>query len=446
VRSLAARGLRAATADTASQRESTVALLRSALTDPHPQVRISVVRSLATFRDTANIAALVNLLADANDNVVIATLDALAMNGGGLAAIEAAARAADRPIGIRSAALTALTRAAPDKALAIAAEWLAAPDWLNRLFGLRAMIATRTLTGAAAARQAVQDKDPRVAAAALQFIATTDTVNAPYTLFIEKLADGDPSVRAAALRGLQRRASPADLEPLLRAYERAQKDTVTDAALAAVDALGELARQDVPVDRTFFFRFHKPTDPLLHRRIVERIGPGPWGQARPINTGKPAEYYRGVAHRYLHPDSTAVQPHVRIASGGGEIILGLDPQEAPLTVVNFLVLAQRGYFNNGRWHRVVPNFVLQDGDPRGDGEGGPGYTIRDEINRLRYTRGAVGMALSGPDTGGSQFFITHSPQPHLDGGYTIFGYVISGIGVADRIIQDDPIVRIDVMQ
>jgi cyclophilin family peptidyl-prolyl cis-trans isomerase len=94
----------------------------------------------------------------------------------------------------------------------------------------------------------------------------------------------------------------------------------------------------------------------------------------------------------------------------------------------------------------VPNFVLQDGDPRGDGEGGPGYVIRDEINRLRYTRGAVGMALSGPDTGGSQFFITHSPQPHLDGGYTVFGYVVSGMGVADRVIQDNPIVRIGVIE
>ena len=87
------------------------------------------------------------------------------------------------------------------------------------------MIATRTLVGAAAARQAVQDKDPRVSAAALQFIATNDTASPPYTLFIEKLADRDPGVRAAALRGLQRRASPADLEPLLRAYERAQQDT-----------------------------------------------------------------------------------------------------------------------------------------------------------------------------------------------------------------------------
>jgi cyclophilin family peptidyl-prolyl cis-trans isomerase len=84
--------------------------------------------------------------------------------------------------------------------------------------------------------------------------------------------------------------------------------------------------------------------------------------------------------------------------------------------------------------RVVPNFVLQGGDPRNDMSGGPGYAIRDEINAHRYERGAVGMALSGPDTGGSQFFITHSAQPHLDGGYTVFGRVLRGMdAVADLV-------------
>jgi cyclophilin family peptidyl-prolyl cis-trans isomerase len=88
---------------------------------------------------------------------------------------------------------------------------------------------------------------------------------------------------------------------------------------------------------------------------------------------------------------------------------------------------------------VVPNFVIQDGDPRGDGSGGPGYAIRDEINPLRYLRGTLGMALSGPDTGGSQYFITHSPQPHLDGGYTVFGRVTADMDAVDRVTQEDPI-------
>src|SRR5207247_319058 len=83
------------------------------------------------------------------------------------------------------------------------------------------------------------------------------------------------------------------------------------------------------------------------------------------------------------------------------------------------------------------NFVAQDGDPRDDGNGGPGYAIRDEMNRHRYERGAIGMALSGPDTGGSQYFITHSPQPHLDGHYTVFGRVVSGYDVLDRLVEGD---------
>ncbi len=90
----------------------------------------------------------------------------------------------------------------------------------------------------------------------------------------------------------------------------------------------------------------------------------------------------------------------------------------------------------------MPNFVAQGGDPRGDGNGGPGYQIRCEINMRPYVRGSVGMARSGKDTGGSQFFICHSPQPHLDGGYTVFGQVIDGIDVVDKIVRGDLIEKV----
>ena len=91
---------------------------------------------------------------------------------------------------------------------------------------------------------------------------------------------------------------------------------------------------------------------------------------------------------------------------------------------------------------MVPDFVVQTGDPRGDGWGGPGFALRDEINRLRFDRGAVGMALSGPDTGGSQFFIALSAQPHLDGGYTVFGHVVGDDSVLDQIRQEDRLLTI----
>ncbi len=113
--------------------------------------------------------------------------------------------------------------------------------------------------------------------------------------------------------------------------------------------------------------------------------------------------------------------------------------DAPLTADNFMTLARNGFFDGDAVHRVVPDFVVQGGDPRGDGEGGPGYTIRDEINQRPYLRGTVGMALDWKDTGGSQFFITHSPQPHLDARYTVFGQVVAGMDVVDRIAPWDVI-------
>jgi cyclophilin family peptidyl-prolyl cis-trans isomerase len=123
----------------------------------------------------------------------------------------------------------------------------------------------------------------------------------------------------------------------------------------------------------------------------------------------------------------------------GVIEIELFGADAPLTVANYMRLVQAHYFDRLRFHRVVPNFVAQDGDPRGDGNGSPGYAIRDEINMNRYMTPMVGMALSGPDTGGSQWFINLSPQPHLDGTYTVFGRVVNGQGTLQRVVQGDMI-------
>ncbi|MCY1042916.1 peptidylprolyl isomerase [Corallococcus sp. bb12-1] len=127
----------------------------------------------------------------------------------------------------------------------------------------------------------------------------------------------------------------------------------------------------------------------------------------------------------------------------GDITVLLE-RDAPLTGGNLVALAKQGYFRGITFHRVVPDFVAQGGDPRGDGEGGPGHSIRCEMTRRPYTRGVVGMALSGKDTGGSQFFFTHAPQPHLDGRYTVFGEVVAGMDTVDALLEgtviDDVIV------
>jgi len=131
----------------------------------------------------------------------------------------------------------------------------------------------------------------------------------------------------------------------------------------------------------------------------------------------------------------------------GKFTIVFNPEEAPLTVDNFVKLARSGYFNGLEVHRVVPNFVMQDGDPRGDGNGGPGWSIRCEVNMLPYDRGAVGMALSGKDTGGSQWFVTHSPQPHLDGGYTVFGHVNqTDMKIVDSIVRGDKIINVKIVE
>jgi cyclophilin family peptidyl-prolyl cis-trans isomerase len=139
-----------------------------------------------------------------------------------------------------------------------------------------------------------------------------------------------------------------------------------------------------------------------------------------------------------------VSTAVYIDTDRGTIQIELAVIDAPLTVNAFVTLAQKGFYDGLSFHRVVPDFVVQAGDPRGDGEGGPGFSIRDELSERSFLRGTVGIALDGPDTGGSQFFITHSPQPHLDAKYTVIGRVIAGMDVVDALQQGDVIRRVRV--
>jgi peptidyl-prolyl cis-trans isomerase B (cyclophilin B) len=125
----------------------------------------------------------------------------------------------------------------------------------------------------------------------------------------------------------------------------------------------------------------------------------------------------------------------------GTISLELYPEHAPRTVNNFVFLAENGFYDGVAFHRVINDFVIQGGDPTGTGRGGPGYQFEDELqgNPLKHETGAISMANAGPNTNGSQFFITHSPQPHLDGKHTVFGKVMAGQDVVDAIEQGDEI-------
>jgi cyclophilin family peptidyl-prolyl cis-trans isomerase len=127
----------------------------------------------------------------------------------------------------------------------------------------------------------------------------------------------------------------------------------------------------------------------------------------------------------------------------GEITIAFDREAAPRTVKNFAELARKGALDNTPFHRVIADFVAQGGDPRGDGSGGPGYTIPNENHAGAFVRGAVGIATAGTDTGGSQFFLTHSDQPHLDGRYTRFATVVDGLPVMDALQREDLLLSVD---
>jgi peptidyl-prolyl cis-trans isomerase B (cyclophilin B) len=141
---------------------------------------------------------------------------------------------------------------------------------------------------------------------------------------------------------------------------------------------------------------------------------------------------------------------VTLHTSRGDIVCNLFAQEAPNTVNNFIFLARNGFYNGTTFHRVIPNFMIQGGDPTGTGRGGPGYKFADEVGpgRVphRHQTGSLSMANAGPNTNGSQFFITHAPQPHLDGKHTVFGQVLSGQEVVNAVQQGDTINSITVTE
>ncbi len=147
----------------------------------------------------------------------------------------------------------------------------------------------------------------------------------------------------------------------------------------------------------------------------------------------------------IDPEKTYV---ATMETAQGTIELELYPQYAPKTVNNFVFLAEEGFYDGVAFHRVIPNFVIQGGDPTGTGRGGPGYRFEDEVkgNPLKHETGVISMANAGPNTNGSQFFITHSPQPHLDGKHTVFGKVVEGQDVVNAIGQGDRMTKVTVRE
>ncbi len=289
-----------------------------------------------------------------------------------------------------------------------------------------------------------EDPEPRVRSVVIESLGKIGGPLARQSID-RALKDGDLFVRAAALDALPQLASPggaAEITALLEeGYARALADPQNDARLSA---LGSLVKSVTDAARAAVEKALDDPDYLVRRRAAELLRDNfkldRWNKVgSPASLRSGADYLEAVRRAGRRVTAT-------LDTEAGKIEIELFPADAPLTVDNFIRLARDGKLNGLALHRVVPNFVIQDGDPRGDGNGGPPWQIRCEINLRRYGEGAVGMALSGKDTGGSQYFITHSPQPHLDGGYTIFGQVVSGQDVVNRIVQGDGIRGVTIVE
>jgi cyclophilin family peptidyl-prolyl cis-trans isomerase/HEAT repeat protein len=457
--------------------------LRGLVDDPDPWIRAWAARGLGTVGDGSDLARLRPLLGDTAAGPVIQALRAgaaLVADGRGAA-----------PDDWRPALRRLLDDPRPHarlSALEVAGAWLLDPElgpalvaraegggepWERRP-ALLALAGAGHPSTPGLAQTLAQSPDPVLRETA----ATAAGLLADLELLDRLRHDPQPRVRVAALDGLLTVTlavgDPDDVQDLVRtaltdtdpAVRASLFSWLADNPVAPVESLGEAVVQSL-TDRNaessvfgvrailaraqaeslergtlvaLLENLAEYRDFLVRREAAAALEE--LGRPRPSigvwDKTKTAAVYESLVRQTWRP----VRATIRTTRG--PVTVELDCPGAPLTCHNFMSLAGQGFYDGLPFHRVVPDFVVQGGDPRGDGYGGPPYTIPDEIHRLRYDRGVMGMALAGPDTGGSQFFFTLSPQPHLDGGYTTFGRVLDGFEVLESIVPGDELVGIDV--
>ena len=391
------------------------------LTDPEVPVVVNALRALQAIADSSGsfeLRALTGALRHPHPYVRVSSATALA----------------DRFAWVR--ADSASRRVAIDSLLA----HLRDPDAATRGACVKAL-AARGALGQGNARGMLHDPSPYTCAATLEALPRLGLKEA-LPLVLPRLAVGSPEiVRMSAADALGQMKATSEI-PELRAALTDSSLRVASAAAGALAEMGDTASVSALVSAYAARATDAEPDARqsIHDALRTLAGAAladSLERAHPVSA-PPTEY---AADFGVPPTERGAVLH----TSAGDIEWAFDGREAPQTVKNFIRLARRGYFDSTAIHRVVPNFVIQDGDPTGTGSGGPGYTIRCEYNRLHYDAGMVGMALSGKDTGGSQWFITHSPQPHLNGRYTIFAHVTSGMDVVNRVVQGDRVLKVDIL-
>ena len=442
-RAFAARGLGGLTGRVKDAPQPDPEVVRALLPllkeDVAARVRAAAVRALGQVGDARAVPALIGLLRarDADDTLRLEAVGALAALGAtdAIGTLEDLVSARWAPL--RGAALSAIAAIDPTAFVFVLSGLDPDPSWIVRAALAPALGTLDPQVGRPKLTAMLTDGDARVLGPVLEALAKLEAPGLEVVL-IDFLSSQDLAVRATAARLLGPMKTPRAVSALQDAYRRSKSDdtyVVRAAILAALAASGGDAASDALRDAL------ADPDWAVRRRAAELLGT--LGVKTEPSTFRPAPTAGGperyAAEAFWHP---VYSPQAYLETEKGTITIELAIVDAPLTVANFEALVRRGFFDDTAFHRVVPSFVIQGGDPRGDGEGGPGHTIRDEINLRPYLRGTVGMALDWADTGGSQFFVTQGPQPHLDGRYTVFGRVVDGMDVVDRIARGDRITRV----
>jgi cyclophilin family peptidyl-prolyl cis-trans isomerase/HEAT repeat protein len=413
--------------------------LMSLLADDDWRVAVNAARSLGRSEDPRAIEPLAQLASSSDEHLALTAIDALGALGGDRASEVLAAGLGSENWRIQAACARAFADADSANALPYLTRMLESPNAHIRA----AAAAGLGSVGDAPAARALLDLVSRegnslVLASAFNAMAGLEGLKAGVLL---ELAKGcDDMVVAASLAGaIGETGDERAADALVDLYRRFPDVADVTPHMEIIDALGRIkSREPVGLLREALEDPRKPVAEKAAWALEEITGEDFSGQV-PVNSTVEGE-----------PDFRRARDlagaKVRINTDKGEILIRLLTDDAPVTVCNFADLVEGGYFDGLTFHRVVPDFVIQGGCPRGDGWGGPGYMIPCEYNHARYGRGYVGMALAGKDTGGSQFFITHSPQPHLDGRYTIFGVVEAGMDVVDEIQVGDRMTSLELLE
>jgi cyclophilin family peptidyl-prolyl cis-trans isomerase/HEAT repeat protein len=404
------------------------------------RLRVAAVRMLAQLKDVDAIPTLERVLDDATTppNVSLEVVIALGAIGSPKAFDTLVDLFSHKWAPMRAAALASAAKVDPEAFLPVVSGLGPDKDWTVRaaMAGVFASLDAERVRGAVL--ELASEADPRVQGPALEALAKVGAPDLDARL-AAALDAPDFNIRATAAGLVGARKLTDAAGRLVKAYERGQTDANASARGAALDALATLGKDAATPTLRAALNDKDWSIRLKAAALLRGLGDATAEPVRPAPLRFPLEYYESPA--LLRP---AYSPHAFIETRYGTIEIELNVVEAPFATQSFVALARKGYFNGMRIHRVVPNFVVQVGDDRGDGAGGPGYTLRDELSAIPYRRATVGMALGGKDTGGSQFFITVSPQPHLDGKYAVFGDVVRGMEFVDQLTLWDVIERIRV--